>query len=150
MSTREAVNRFLFHLSEVNHELSRFFVTSRSDADMKETYAVNWAEKLCAELNDTFADQSLEMYKESVLEIAAIRSHSLYLISGRSPCGQQIYDKLVAANPNVDLSLTHSHVGCSLTDLRDKLGITVEEAADLKAYIAFRDHNENIPKYDDR
>lgn len=135
---QEAANKFLFHLSMVNSEIGYFYINNgHDDAHQQEQYAVDWAEKLVNAVvddpdDDPFLFNALENYKDSVLELSAIRVHAGHLLRGDVPLGTEVYERLVKADPSVDFNTDRS-----LGEMATALGIDKDEAAYLKAHLAF-------------
>jgi hypothetical protein len=133
----QLVQRFLFHLSMVNSEAAQFYVhNGRDDAHQQEEYAINWAEKLVAMVDPAEnygLRDSLEKYKDSVCEWAAMRTHASYLMSGDKPLGLQVYEKVVKANSSANLNTDRD-----LAEMAGDLSITKDEAAYLKAHLMFQ------------
>jgi len=137
---QEAVGHLLFHLSMVNQELGRFFINNgHDDAGQQEEYAVDWAQKLDALVEGDGTE--LQMYEESVEELGAIRTHTGHLLRGETTLGKEVYDKLIAVNPKADLNTDRS-----LGDMAKDLNIGTSDAANLKAFLAFKKFNEQPPE----
>ena len=140
--TRDGVHKFLSHLSLVNYELGNFIVNLAvswrglysSDADQQEDYAKLWASNLVESIHD-FEDSfsALEDYKDSILELAAIRNHADRIVRGQEPLGVEIHSRLLEGNRDADLNTDKS-----LEDFAKDLGIKKEDAADLKAFLEFK------------
>jgi hypothetical protein len=145
--SEDEVQSFLSHLSRVNDQLGKFIINLAvgwrglysSDADQQEQSAERSAESFKSD--NPLLTQALENYTNSMLELAAIRNHAERVLREDEPLGAEIH-KRHPINDEIRERLQVQRgfeTEVSLSEFAAALGIEKEDAADLKAFLAFEE-----------